>query len=356
MGIERGIRRMTHKHRVSVGRSAIRVALAGALALIMHRAGAQAVDAPAPQTSSQVKERFLISHFPDKPSAAAFSHHPHRFAGIQRARAQSISVPEMSSSRSISSMKTGCSSPSAFPACCIATTPPTTAGDEREIRAVVLALPQGTVESEASWTVHDRDRYLWMLSNGHFLLRDRNNLLESDASLALKPYLDFPGPLLWLELDPSQQFLVTSSREPVAARRKRRANPSAATAAANATGDASATDADAQPPDLVLRVLHRKSGQVMLVSRVRNAVHLPINSLGFIENLRGRGSQWILDLNYFTGGTKMLGNVDSTCEPRDDFLSEHEILVTGCGGRRRNQACGHDHRRPHSLDRRCAIH
>ena len=69
----------------------------------------------------------------------------------------------------------------------------------------------------------------------------------------------------------------------------------------------------------------------MLVSRVRNAIHLPINSLGYIENLRGRGSQWMVDLSYFTGGTKMLGNVESACEPLDDFLSEHEFLVTGCG-------------------------
>ena len=39
----------------------------------------------------------------------------------------------------------------------------------------------------------------------------------------------------------------------------------------------------------------------------------------------------MLDLNYFTGGTKMLGRVDSSCEPEDDFLSEQELLVTGCG-------------------------
>ena len=45
---------------------------------------------------------------------------------------------------------------------------------ERQIRAVVLTLPAGTVEAEALWTVHDRARYLWMLNDGHFLLRDRD--------------------------------------------------------------------------------------------------------------------------------------------------------------------------------------
>jgi len=63
----------------------------------------------------------------------------------------------------------------------------------------------------------------------------------------------------------------------------------------------------------------------------RAAVHLPINSIGYLENLRGRGKQWVLTLSYFTGGSRMLGSVDSSCEPDDNFVSEREILVTGCG-------------------------
>ena len=69
----------------------------------------------------------------------------------------------------------------------------------------------------------------------------------------------------------------------------------------------------------------------MLVSRVRAAVHLPINSIGYLENLRSRGTEWILNLSYYTGGSKMLGRVASTCEPDDEFLSEQEILATTCG-------------------------
>ncbi|MGA7858576.1 MAG: hypothetical protein WCA11_11645, partial [Terracidiphilus sp.] len=68
-----------------------------------------------------------------------------------------------------------------------------TADDERQIRAVVLALPKGTVETEAVWTLHDRARDLWMLDDGHFLLRDRDNLEQGDATLELKPLLHFPG-------------------------------------------------------------------------------------------------------------------------------------------------------------------
>jgi len=81
----------------------------------------------------------------------------------------------------------------------------------------------------------------------------------------------------------------------------------------------------------VVRILRRESGDVLLVSRVRSPVHLPINSEGYVENLRGRAAEWILNLSFFTGGSRMLGSVQSACSPTDDFLSEDEILVSGCG-------------------------
>ena len=200
--------------------------------------------------------------------------------------------------------------------------------DERRIRAVVLALPAGTVTAEALWTVHDRVRYLWMLKDGHFLLRDKDGLEQGDATLDLKPYLHFPGPLLWMEMDPAQQYLVTNSSEPAAARAKPGDVASPPTAQASMTVDGEKPDV----PEMVVRILRRGSGQVMLVSRVRSAVHLPINSDGYLESLRGNGEQWLLNLNYFSGGSTVLGRVNSTCSPSFDFISQRELLVTACEG------------------------
>ena len=187
--------------------------------------------------------------------------------------------------------------------------------EERQIRAVVLSLPAGTVEAEALWTVHDRARYLWALSGGRFLLRDRNNLEMGDATLELKPFLRFPGPLLWLEMDPAQQFLVTNSREPAAANQATR----------NEYGQKHDGESD-----LEVRILRRDSGQVMLVSRALSTVHLPINSDGYLESLRGMGGEWLLNLKYFSGGSRILGQVESSCPPLFDFLSQREVLVTAC--------------------------
>jgi hypothetical protein len=208
--------------------------------------------------------------------------------------------------------------------------------DERQIRAVVLTLPAGTVEAESLWTVHDRARYLWMLKDGHFLLRDGDSVQQGDAHLELKPLLRFPGSLVWLELDPSGQFLVSNSLEPAAAPSQAGDVGSPSTAAADVTTDDqnpysnSGSDAAEDVPEMVVRVLRRESGQVMLVSRVRATIHLPINSDGYLESLRGSGEQWVLHLNYFTGGSRVLGHVDSTCAPSTDFISQQEVLVTAC--------------------------
>jgi hypothetical protein len=205
--------------------------------------------------------------------------------------------------------------------------------DERQIRAVVLALPAGTVTAEGLWTVHDRVRYLWMLKGGHFLLRDKDGIKEGDATLNLKPLLHFPGPLLWMEMDPSKQYLVTNSQEPPETEQRPGDVASPPTAQASMTVDGQTFGT----PNLVVRILRIDTGQVMLVSRARAAVHLPINSEGYVESLRGNGEQWILNLDHFTGGSTVLGRVNSVCPPNIDFISQRELLVTACdnmGGHR----------------------
>lgn len=201
------------------------------------------------------------------------------------------------------------------------------AGNERQIRALVLALPGGSVTAEALWTLHDRGRYLWMLNDGHFFLRDQNDLKIGDASLELKPDLHFSGPLLWVELDPTQQLLVTESQEAASVQTKQGDVPSPPAASAQITEDQGPSNAKA---DIVLRILRRATGQVMLVSRTRMTVHLPINSEGWIETLRGKGHEWVLNMNQFRGGSQIIGRFDSMCAPSVEFISNGEALASAC--------------------------
>lgn len=334
---------------------------AAVIALGLTTAGAAAQHGGASKTPAAptVKPRFLTSHFPEQPSLAPVASIPVVPLGFTPpstnylgARNSFVSLDFLDEDRILFTFR--------VPGLIHRDLKNDDESSEREIRAVVLKLPQGAgearVEAQALWPVHDRVRYLWPLKDGHFLLRDRNSLLEGDATLALKPFLDFPGSLLWVELDPSQQLLVTNSREPLAAPAKPKAaegaSPSTtslssptssplsspvssqvsnpATASATVTTDQDDATAEDGRPELVVRILRRASGEVMLVSRVRSAVHLPINDAGYLENLRGRGMEWKLNLSYFTGGAKMLGSVETACDPDDEFLSEDEILVTGC--------------------------
>ncbi len=284
---------------------------------------------PAPKSSPPVKERFLVDRFPDKPSLPPVFTIPVGPMGFTApgpiymgARNSMASLDFLDENRLLFTFR--------IPGLLHRDQANNEDSDERQIRAVVLSLPKGTIEAEATWTVHDRVRYLWPLNNGHFLVRDGKNLYDGDSTLALKPFLDFPGALLSIELDPEQHFLVTNSREPADKAAKSEGAPGPSTASAAITSDQD-SGAEEDASDLVIRILRRDSGDVKLVSRVRTAVHLPINSVGYLENLRGRGMEWILDLRYFTGGSKMLGHVESNCEPDDVFLSEQEILASTCG-------------------------
>jgi hypothetical protein len=223
--------------------------------------------------------------------------------------------------------------------------------EERRIRAVVVTLPGGRVEAETLWTVYDRARYLWMLKDGHFLLRGRDSLELGDASLQMKPSLGFPGRLLWLQMDPAQQFMAANFLVPAGAQQEPAevAGPAATPAGITSNGQAPGLH-----PDLIVRTLKRDSGQVILTSRLRltvpqavdsdgyveaesamlsgllDRVQLPINSEGYLKSTRENGAHWILNLHYFAGGIKVLDLVDSTCAPRSDFISDRELLVSAC--------------------------
>ncbi len=319
-----------------------RLVIAGLLLTASQMAQGQAPGFT-PGRSHPVKERVLASGYPDKPSLPPTWTIPVEPLGFSAPgalylgqRNSLVSLDFIGEDRLLFSFR--------VPGLIRRELKPgeTADSEERQIRAVVLTLPEGNVESEGLWTVHDRTRYLWMLKDGHFLLRDRNNVQQGDAHLLLKPQLQFPGPLLWLELDPTEQYLVSNSFEPVSTPVKPGEVDSPATATATVTQDSQSSSSnpdgdsngDDSPvaPDRVVRILRLSSGKVMLVSRVRATVHLPINAEGYLESLRGRGEDWVLNLHFFTGGSKILGTVNSTCAPTNEFISEDEVLVTACTG------------------------
>lgn len=192
----------------------------------------------------------------------------------------------------------------------------------REIHAVVLSLPSGKVEAQAVWTLHDLGRYLWVLNDGHFLLRDQAMLQQGDATLSLKPAMRFPGTLSWVGLDPTQQLLATLSKD----------EPSSNSPPVLSSGDRS----DKTPrmePATVVRVLRRDSGAVILSGKVSGSNPPIINSQGNLQIRPGKGGKWLLNLNRFNEGASVaLARFDSLCPPSASFASDDEILLATCIG------------------------
>jgi hypothetical protein len=178
--------------------------------------------------------------------------------------------------------------------------------------------------------VPDRSRYLWILNDGHFLLRVQDGLDEGDAQLQMKPYQRLPGKLLWIEMDPKQQVMITNSLEPATEEQKPNESGSPVT-------EPPTEAADGQKPGeqrvLVARTQKRVSGEVLRVTRVPwtfQTSDWPMNSEGYLEKSQDKANQWLLKLNYFAGGDRALGHIESTCPPKYNFVSDSEFLLSTC--------------------------
>lgn len=201
---------------------------------------------------------------------------------------------------------------------------------KQQIQALVLSLPSGKIESRAAWTVPDRSRYLWMLNDGHFLLRVPDGLDEGDAKLEMKPYLRLPGHLLWIEMDPDQKVIITNSLEP--ATQSKNASELGPLVTEPATAIAGEQKPDAQST-LVARTRNLASGEEMRVSRVpwtNQTSDWPMNAEGYLETSPDKANQWLLKLNSFSGGDRVLARIVSLCPPEYNFVSESEILLAAC--------------------------
>ncbi len=198
----------------------------------------------------------------------------------------------------------------------------------QQIQAEVLALPGGKIESRATWTVPDRSRYVWMLNDGQFLLRTPEGLDQGDSQLQMEPSLRFPGRLLWIQLDPNQQFLMTNSLVSASEAQGQGDSSAAANESPAAKGEAQ-KDGNV----LVVRTMKRDTGEVMHVSRVpwtHQTDDWPMNAGGYVERLQDKDGQWVLKYNSHSGKNWLMAGVDSTCSQKYSFLSDDQLLATTC--------------------------
>jgi hypothetical protein len=223
---------------------------------------------------------------------------------------------------------------------------------ERHVRAVVLSLPSGKVTAEALWRLHDYGQFLWVLNDRRFLLRDWNTVQIGDSALHLTPFLRFPGPVNYLELDPDDRLLVAETSEEVPTTKNESkkdgtnqqagagAKPGPAPGASSLPSAASSLlrlDSQDDKPagketESLLRILRMDTGEVMFLRHVPGVMNLPLDGEGYYEALRGNGLNWLISYTDFSGRSTPVLPVESTCYPALDVMAPGLVVASACQG------------------------
>ena len=95
--------------------------------------------------------------------------------------------------------------------------------------------------------------------------------------------------------------------------------------------------ADGQKPGaeetLVVRTMRLETGEVIKTMRVpwtRQDTDWPVNAEGYVESVKEGGAQWVLKMDPFAGGGRIVGRVESSCAPNSTFVTEEEQMITTC--------------------------
>ena len=229
--------------------------------------------------------------------------------------------------------------------------------DDRNVEAVLLNLPDGKVLARNQWRTRDRDRYLWPLEHGRFLLRQRTKLTIIDPlrnferqgaadAFRQEAFLELSRPIGYVAVSPGGDLLGIETIPP----RKPKLTGAKADAAALAATVAGykpapqAEDSSGHAPVQIhfFRMLTEKTGsrpgEEKLVARTAgtvgapNLISLPATGDGYLDIKRESAQVWLFDFVSHTGKRLELSPYDTSCAPRPYWVSRSEFVAFGCRG------------------------
>lgn len=207
--------------------------------------------------------------------------------------------------------------------------------NDQMIHAEVVDIDNGKVTQQADWRMRDRQRYLWALNDGKFLVRQRNSLSLTDEHLQLRPYLTFDTDLEGLEVSPDRKLMLLEIAKAAPPQQPKTA-PSTGPSLLGSGSSANDDMQDATEKKLTELLLIRPGDKTVVAkSEAQHTVDLPLTDNGFIEQVQGlEANQWVLRKTYFTGKPKEFGFVRSTCVPTLQPLSQTVVLTLHCSANR----------------------
>jgi len=192
---------------------------------------------------------------------------------------------------------------------------------DRMLRAVVVHLPDGKVTAEAEWRTHDRERYLWPLADGRFLLRLGNAIAllaprgaQSGEELQRYSLLVMSRRLRHVQVAADGQTIAVESSKP------------------EMIGDDPDEPVSKRPVQLDLYTFHtspyglEKRGTTPLPG----VLHFSFTDQGYLVANPEKGGTWAFDLSGFHGENLELAGVQTSCRPEHLFVSPTEFIVSAC--------------------------
>ena len=194
--------------------------------------------------------------------------------------------------------------------------------EDQVIRAVVLDIATGKTIEQNQWRMHDRQRYLWALQDGQFLVRQRNALYLTDRHLELRPYLQFDSPLQQVEIAPDRKLMVIEVQKIVTS------DPDPPDPLNSGLFAGSSTPRRKRTVVTVLRPGERTA---LAQTESRTSVDLPLVENGFLSLLEGKDpSKWLIRRQALHGDPQTLTEVKSSCAPVLITVSKEVTLAVGC--------------------------
>jgi hypothetical protein len=199
--------------------------------------------------------------------------------------------------------------------------------NDQVIHAVVLEIATGKMLRQADWRMHDRERYLWALHDGKFLVRERSALFLTDAGLELHPYLTFDNKLEVVEVSPARKLLLLELEQP-----EQKNQPADAGVVSPPTLE---PGEEWRHTKTAIAVLHPGEREVLAKGELGGPTVLPLFDDGFLDVLEGtKPKEWVVEMRpiRLDAGAAMneVATVKSSCTPDMVPLSESVAMVQNC--------------------------
>lgn len=186
--------------------------------------------------------------------------------------------------------------------------------DDQQIRAVVLDLHTGKVVKQTEWREHDRSAYLWPYQNGQFLVRIRDSLFLTDASLELRPFLNLPAGLRFVQISPDRKLTVLETDEPE-----------------KAPANIDDTRALGKGSPVKVMILPSGTNAAIAESHAHDVTPIPLLGSALLDTLPGAApGTWALRAVPLHGAPRILAEIKTECRPTPNAISSSVALVVGC--------------------------